>query len=139
MPEDRLAFLLFPVERPELFDAVATDTTGNVQQVQVKQKGASTNWVWGAMRMPGADFHSLHALWQQPQRRDEYLGTLVNAWLEEGHSAVGVRAGQHYIDVGTLHGYREAQRVLGGEPTNPQNNISPNRVENGPDVQPGSR
>ena len=64
--------------------------------------------------MPGRVFHELHALWGRPERRDEYLGTLVNAWIAEGGRAVGVRAGQAYVDVGTLHGYREAIRLLGG-------------------------
>lgn len=114
LPEDRLAFLLFPVERPELFDAVVTDDTGNVETIQVKQVGARSNWVWGAMRMPGAVFHALHRLWQRRGCGDEYLGTLVNAWLAEGGSAVGVRAGEAYVDVGTLHGYREAIRLLSG-------------------------
>ena len=30
LPDDRLAFLLFPVERPELFDAVALDGDGRI-------------------------------------------------------------------------------------------------------------
>jgi glucose-1-phosphate thymidylyltransferase len=36
----------------------------------------------------------------------------VNAWLAEGGRAVGVPAGETYVDVGTLHGYREAIGVL---------------------------
>ena len=46
------------------------------------------------------------------ERQDEYMGTLVNAWLARGGQARGVRAGDAYVDVGTLHGYREAIRVL---------------------------
>ena len=53
-PGDRLAFLLFPVERPELFDAVLTDEAGAVHEIRVKQDEPGTPWVWGAMRMPGA-------------------------------------------------------------------------------------
>ena len=113
LPRDKLAFLLFPVERPELFDAVVTDaTTGTVEAIEVKQPGARSHWVWGAMRMPGRVFHELHALWCRAERGDEYLGTLVNAWLAEGGSAVGVRAGEAYVDVGTLHGYRAAIKLL---------------------------
>ena len=112
LPEDRLAFLLFPVERPELFDAVVTDEQGVVKQIQVKQKGASSHWIWGAIKVPGRVLHELYALWCRPERRDEYIGTLVNAWLAEGGQAVGVRAGQGYVDVGTLHGYRAAVRLL---------------------------
>ena len=44
--------------------------------------------------------------------RDEYVGTLVNAWLERGGTASGVRAGTAYFDVGTLEGYRQAIRIL---------------------------
>ena len=64
--------------------------------------------------MPGSVFHALRELWCEPGRGDEYLGTLVNAWLARGGEAVGVRAGRAYVDVGTLHGYREAIRLLGG-------------------------
>jgi glucose-1-phosphate thymidylyltransferase len=112
LPDDELSFLLFPVQNPELFDAVVTDRQGAVKRIQVKERGASTNWVWGAIKTPSATFHALHKLWLRPERRDEYFGTLVNAWLAEGGTAVGVRAGQQYVDVGTLHGYRAALRVL---------------------------
>jgi glucose-1-phosphate thymidylyltransferase len=112
LPDDGLAFLLFPSERPEFFDAVVTDERGAVQEIQVKQKQARSAWIWGAFKMPGHVFHALHALWQRPERRDEYFGTLVNAWLAEGGTACGVRAGSGYVDVGTLHGYREALRLL---------------------------
>ena len=55
-------------------------------------------------------------MWEARERRDEYIGTLVNAWLGEGGRAVGVRAGEVYVDVGTLHGYREAIGVLSARP-----------------------
>jgi hypothetical protein len=103
---------LFPSERPEFFDAVVTDESGMVQEIQVKQKQARSHWIWGAFKMPGHVFHALHALWQRPERRDEYFGTLVNAWLATGGTACGVHAGSGYVDVGTLHGYREALRLL---------------------------
>lgn len=112
LPEDCLSFLLFPVERPELFDAVVTDEQGAVQEIQVKKKGASSAWIWGAIKMPGHVLHALHALWSRPERRDEYMGTLVNAWLAEGGHAKGFQVGEAYVDVGTLHGYRSAIRLL---------------------------
>ncbi|HEY8312457.1 MAG TPA: nucleotidyltransferase family protein [Gemmatimonadaceae bacterium] len=115
LPDDVLSFLLFPVDRPELFDAVVTDNRGYVEEIQVKQENARSNWIWGAVRMPGRIFHELHQLWCRPDRIDEYLGTLVNAWLREGGRAMGVRAGNAYVDVGTVHGYREAVRLLNGE------------------------
>src|ERR1051326_8736594 len=37
LPDDRLSFLLFPVERPQLFDAVVSDREGRVIEIQVKQ------------------------------------------------------------------------------------------------------
>ena len=116
LPSDRLAFLLFPVERPELFDAVVTDESGVVEEIQVKRPDARSNWVWGAFRMPGHVFHDLYRLWCEPGRGDEYFGTLVNAWLARGNQAVGVRAGEAYVDVGTLGGYRSAIQLLSGAP-----------------------
>ena len=62
--------------------------------------------------MTGLIFHQLHALWKAPERGDEYFGTLINAYLKSGGQAVGVQAGRAYIDVGTLHGYREASQLL---------------------------
>ena len=115
LPNDKLSFLLFPVDHPEFFDAVVTDEHGGVQQIQVKQRGASTQWIWGAIKIPGREFRSLHELWCRPERRDEYFGTLVNAWLGEGGTALGVRAGHRYVDVGTLHGYRAALHLLENE------------------------
>ncbi|HET7348648.1 MAG TPA: sugar phosphate nucleotidyltransferase [Acidobacteriaceae bacterium] len=115
LPNDKLSFLLFPVDHPEFFDAVVTDEHGGVQQIQVKQRGASTQWIWGAIKIPGREFRSLHELWCRPERRDEYFGTLVNAWLGEGGTALGVRAGDRYVDVGTLHGYRAALHLLENE------------------------
>lgn len=112
LPSDVLSFLLFPVEHPELFDAVVTNDRGEVEEIQVKQKDARSAWIWGGIRMPGQIFHELHTLWQEPARNDEFLGTLVNAWLRTGGRAQGVRAGEAYVDVGTLHGYREAIRLL---------------------------
>ena len=112
LADDRLSFLLFPVEQPELFDAVVTGPDGTVQAIQVKQADATSSWIWGALKMPGVIFHALRTLWLERGRQDEYLGTLVNAWLAAGGSAVGVRAGEDYVDVGTLHGYRQATGLL---------------------------
>lgn len=111
LDDSPLSFLLFPVEQPELFDAVITDPAGRVQQIQVKQARAKSHWIWGAFKLSGATLHELHALWKARDCRDEYVGTLVNAYLAQGGQAVGVRAGQVYVDVGTLHGYREAIKV----------------------------
>jgi dTDP-glucose pyrophosphorylase len=112
LPEDRLAFLLFPVDHPEVFDAVRVGEGGRVLEIQVKVPDPSSHWVWGAFRMPGRVLHDLRALWLKRGRQDEYVGTLVNAWLEAGGEAVGVKAGSAYVDVGTLHGYRAALRLL---------------------------
>ncbi len=112
LPAGVLAFLLFPVDRPQLFDAVVLDRAGAVTRIEVKQAQPASSLVWGAVRMPGSVFHALRALWQQPARGDEYLGTLVNAWLAIGGRAVGVAAGTRYVDTGTPHGFREALRLL---------------------------
>ncbi len=119
-PEDALAtlddgpfsFLLFPVEHPDLFDAVVLDASGRVLEVQVKEPEPRSRWVWGAFKLSGATLTELFQLWCERGRRDEYIGTLVSAYLERGGEARGVRGGTAYVDVGTLHGYREAIRLL---------------------------
>jgi dTDP-glucose pyrophosphorylase len=117
LPNDRLSFLLFPVAEPRHFDAVVCDALGNVEEIQVKSPRARSNWIWGAFKMPGSVLRALHALWLARGRTDEYMGTLVNAWLGGGGRAVGIPAGQAYVDVGTLNGYRNAIQLLGGAPS----------------------
>ena len=116
LPDDELSFLLFEVEHPEFFDAVVTDRHNRVQEIQVKQHDATSHWIWGAFKMPGAVLHELHTLWQAPGRKDEYMGTLINAYLREGGAGLGVKAGESYVDVGTLNGYREAITLLSRGP-----------------------
>lgn len=128
LPQDRLSFLLFPVARPEHFDAVAADADGQVREIQVKQPGARSHWVWGAFRMPGHVLHALHALWREPGRGDEYIGTLVNAWLARGGEAHAARIGEVYADVGTLDGYRQAIALLDARPARDDAAIPPFRI-----------
>ena len=112
LADGRFSFLLFPVERPDLFDAVETDADGRVRAILVKSAEHSSGWIWGAFKMPGRVLHALHALWVERDRTDLYVGTLVQAWLAAGGEAWGVRAGARYVDVGTLHGYRQAVQLL---------------------------
>jgi|tagenome__1003787_1003787.scaffolds.fasta_scaffold20870048_2 glucose-1-phosphate thymidylyltransferase len=116
LPNHELAFLLFPVEQPALFDAVVLDGE-RVLEIQVKQANAASNWIWGAFKMPGRVFHDLHDLWLARPNRDEYMGTLVTSYLAQGGSACGIKAGHAYVDVGTVHGYRAAIALL----NNPDN------------------
>jgi len=111
LPDVPLSFLLFPVDHPEFFDAVVLEGD-TVREVQVKHERPASHWVWGAFRMSARGFQELKALWQTPERRDEYFGTLVNAYLANGGAAIGVRAGESYVDVGTLNGYRAAMTLL---------------------------
>jgi dTDP-glucose pyrophosphorylase len=115
LPGDRIAFLLFPVQRPEFFDAVVLNADQSVRAIQVKSPEPGTNWVWGAFKMPGAILHDLHRLWLERGRSDEYVGTLINAWIARGGRAFGSCTGRSYVDVGTLHGYREAMALLSNQ------------------------
>jgi dTDP-glucose pyrophosphorylase len=115
LPDEELSFLLFPVERPELFDAVVCDAAWRVQEIQVKRTGAASHWIWGAFKMPGSVLRELFDLWRARECRDEYVGTLVNAWIAQGGRALGVPEGESYVDVGTVRGYREAVALLGEE------------------------
>jgi dTDP-glucose pyrophosphorylase len=112
LPERSFSFLLFPVDRPDLFDAVVSDAEGRVRQVQVKTAEVSTKWVWGAFRVPAQDLQNLHQLWQERGREDQYIGTLVNEYIHRGRVVNAVHGGKQYVDVGTLDGYREAVKLL---------------------------
>src|SRR3982074_2986566 len=85
LPGCRLSFLLFPVEHPEFFDAVVLDGE-EVREIQVKQ------------RMAASGFRELQTLWEARGRTDEYFGTLVNSYLAGGGAALGIKAGESYVD-----------------------------------------
>jgi dTDP-glucose pyrophosphorylase len=106
------SFLLFPVDRPEFFDAVRMEDDGDVREIQVKISNPATHWIWGAFKLTGNILHQLHTLWLQREKKDEFFGTLVNAYLAKGNRAIAVRAGTAYTDVGTLQGYRDAVRLI---------------------------
>jgi dTDP-glucose pyrophosphorylase len=88
LPWDRLALLLFPVEDPEHHDAVVTGSDGAVLDVQVQRAE------------PGRE------------RRDQHLGTLFKAYIESGGDVAGIPAGEAYVDIGTIGGYRDALVLL---------------------------
>jgi dTDP-glucose pyrophosphorylase len=108
LPDDQLSFLLFPVRHPQLFDAVVLDDRRRVVAIEVKRPQPRSSWIWGAFKVPAPVFTRLHALWLEQGRQQQYLGDLVNLFLGQGGSALGIPAGTSYVDVGTLHGYREA-------------------------------
>jgi NDP-sugar pyrophosphorylase family protein len=108
LPENRLSFLLFPVAKPEHFDAVVLAANEEVQRIEVKQQKPSTNWIWGAIKMNTAIYRDLHELWIARNRSDEFLGTLINAWIANGGHAYGAPAGNLYMDVGTIEGLHVA-------------------------------
>jgi dTDP-glucose pyrophosphorylase len=114
LPSGELAFLLFPVDQPQLFDAVVTNGD-RVLEIEVKSARPRTCWVWGAFRMPAPVLRDLYSLWLEPGRGDEYVGTLVNAYLARGGTARAVHAGQQYFALGTVDGYRAAIARLAAE------------------------
>src|SRR5581483_4439652 len=122
LPDDQLSFLLFPVAQPQFFDAVVLDGNERVREIRVKDADPGTRWIWGAFKMPARVFDALHRLWLTREPRDEYIGTLVNAWLAQGGRAIGVKAGEAYIDVGTLAGYRAAINMLTQHDSEPSSN-----------------
>lgn len=113
LPGGALSFLLFPVDRPELFDAVSAAGDGRVTAIQVKAAHPDSHWIWGAFKTTGAVLRSLCSLWKERECRDAYIGDLVNAYIARNGVVRGVHGGSAYVDVGTLHGYREAMRLLG--------------------------
>jgi dTDP-glucose pyrophosphorylase len=112
LPNGVLSFLLFPVEHPEFFDAVMADEDGWVREIQAEGRAPKTNLISGAFKMPGAVLRELFYLWNEPDRGDEHMGTLVNAYLQRGGRARAVPVGESYVDIGTLHGYRAAINLL---------------------------
>jgi len=102
----------FPVLNPSVFDAVVSDDLGYVRRVEVKQNDAHSHWIWGAVTSTGDAFHDLKLLWEARHREDEYLGHLLNAYMDAGNIVRATRCGEKYMDVGTLEGYHHAQDFL---------------------------
>ncbi len=112
LESDGVNLVLFPVNEPQHFDAVVCDETGYVRRVEVKQADAHSHWIWGAVTASGEAFHALKLLWDARHREDEYLGYLLNAYIDAGNTVRGFHAGEIYMDVGTLAGYHAAQDFL---------------------------
>ncbi|MGZ4837810.1 MAG: sugar phosphate nucleotidyltransferase [Terriglobales bacterium] len=102
----------FPVLDASAFDAVVSDELGYVQRVEVKQKNAHSHWIWGAVTATGQAFHTLKLLWDARHHEDEYLGHLLNAYMDAGNIVRATNCGEKYMDVGTLEGFRHAQDFL---------------------------
>jgi glucose-1-phosphate thymidylyltransferase len=118
-PHADVNLVLFPVVDPAAFDAVVCDQLGYVQRVEVKKPDAHSHWIWGAVTATGHAFHSLKLLWEARHREDLFLGDLLNAYISAGNSVRATHAGEHYMDVGTLEGYRTAQDFLRALAENP--------------------
>lgn len=138
LPDDQLSFLLFSVERPQLFDAVLLERAGRVTEIQVKSPDPATRWVWGAFKLTGAILGELHALWCARERVDQFVGTLINAYLAQGKHAYGITRGEEYVDVGTLSGYRQAVELLAGKRATAGVIAAPTHHEHGGDSHPRS-
>lgn len=104
--------VLFPVADPTTFDAVVCDAHNYVEKVEVKDPAAHSHWIWGAITTTGGAFNALRSLWESRHRCDEFLGTLLNAYIAAGNPIRGYHVGESYMDVGTFEGYRQAQEFL---------------------------
>jgi dTDP-glucose pyrophosphorylase len=109
-PSEQIHLITFPVPNPEEFDAVipVAGAPGQVLRVEVKQAGEARRRVWGAITAPGGEFLDLAECWNQRERRDQYFGHLLNAWIAAGHRVSCDEAGSGYWDIGTPAGYARA-------------------------------
>ena len=82
-------------------------------EIQVKQQDAASHWIWGAFKMPGR----VLARAASASGASVCAGTSISArwstptWPPAARR-LGVKAGDAYVDVGTLHGYRAAIALL---------------------------
>ena len=113
-PQADVNLVCFPVEDASAFDSVLSDESELVERVDVKVSNPQSYWIWGAVITTGAAFHSLKLLWDSRHHSDEYLGTLLNAYISAGNLVRAGRVGEVYMDVGTLQGYHATQDFLRG-------------------------
>jgi glucose-1-phosphate thymidylyltransferase len=104
--------VLFPVTDASAFDAVICDPQNFVLKVEGKVPNPQSRWIWGAITATSEAFRSLKLLWEARHREDEYLGSLLNAYIDAGNAVRGHYVGETYIDVGTMQGFRRAQNFL---------------------------
>jgi hypothetical protein len=71
-----------------------------------------SSWGNGHATTWRAPLHQLIARGRDVAFFERDVGTLINAWIARGGSALGVRAGESYVDVATLNGYREGIGLL---------------------------
>jgi glucose-1-phosphate thymidylyltransferase len=107
-----VGLVLFPVLTPSVFDAVICDDHSYVQRVEVKQQDAHSHWIWGAVTASSEAFRALKLLWEARHREDQFLGHLLNAYIDAGNAVHATFSGEHYMDVGTIEGYHAAQDYL---------------------------
>ena len=88
---------------------------GRVLEIQVKQPSRAVTGSGARSRPRPRAARAADAVAARSTTR-RYLGTLVNAYIAQGGRAPGVPRGEAYVDVGTLHGYREALRLLESSP-----------------------
>src|SRR5207237_4620051 len=94
-----VSLVLFPVSDARAFDAVVCDELGYVERVEVKQAAPASHWIWGAVTATGRALHSLRLLWESRHRNDDYLGSLLNAYIAAGNPVRGLHCGEVYMDV----------------------------------------
>ena len=86
---------------------MVTDDAGRVREIQVKQPGAEVELGLGRFQDARRGLSRAARALAERERSDEYIGTLVNAWLApRRRSASACAPGESYVDVGTLNGYR---------------------------------
>ena len=114
-PTTRSAFLLFPVERPELFDAVVTGRRrAGCERIWVKSRDAALALDLGCVADAGrASCTSCTGCGAARDRQRRVSGHAGQRLARPAAARpAGVRAGAAYVDVGTLHGYRAALELL---------------------------
>ena len=113
LPDDRLSFLLFPVDRPEFFDAVVTDDAGRVLEIQVKAARPESQLGLGRVQDAGARPSRAARALESASRDGRILrnaGERISRRRRPARRASS--AGSDYVDVGTVDGYRAAMQML---------------------------
>lgn len=98
--------------KPELVAADVTDDARRVLEIQAKRRDAPSHRVWDAAKLPDTALPALHRLWSGRHSHDQYCGTLINAYLAAGGSAVVLPRDTAYVHAGKLDNYRETTRLL---------------------------
>lgn len=103
---------LFDTGVPSKFDAVLTDVSGRIQEIQVKVPSPKAKWTWGIGKVRVSEVPALERLAQNQSAAVPLFGVAVGDYART-HAAYGIQfSDSRYLDIGSADDYGLAESFL---------------------------